>query len=679
MSKKLSKPRYLTKSRFQLGMDCPTKLFYTGKEEYSDQQMDDSFLMALARGGYQMGELAKCYFPGGHDIKTLDYEEAERQTQELLKQKNVIIYEPAIRFRNLFVRIDILVKEGDCFQLIEVKSKSFDSKEEDPFLNKNRTIKAGWMKYLYDVAFQRYVLAGAYPHVKISSYLMMADKNAVCRTNGLNQKFQIVRDETDSERERVLVSNTLTQKDLKNKILIQLPVEEEIQLIYEGKDSKDEERKDKNFFESIEFLAGKYERDEKILSPIGSHCANCEFRCSKEDESQGFKSGFKECWSHALKWKNKDFEDANVLNIWQFRNKDKLIENNKIKMMDILEEDINPQPDKKPGISARERQWLQVQKDQSNDSKPFLDSWGLNEEFKKWKYPLHFIDFETTAVAIPFHKGRKPYEGVAFQFSHHIVRQDGSVEHIGQYISDQKGVFPNYEFVRELKRQLETDEGTIFRYANHENTYLNTIYRQLCEEKSKIHDRKELCAFIQSITKSILSGYGDKQWEGKRCMVNMCELVKRYYYDPLTKGSNSIKYVLPAMLNGLDYLQQKYSKPVYGAKGGIPSLNFRDWQWIKMKDGMVVDPYERLPKMFQDVSEKNKSLLTEDEHLRDGGAALMAYGRMQFSEISEYEKKELVQALLKYCELDTLAMVMIFEGWREMLKVALHQGNKVAV
>ena len=102
----MSKPRYLTKSRFKLGIECPTKLFYTAKKEYLDKKMDDSFLAALAEGGYQVGELAKYYYPNGHDITTLDYEEAEKQTNELLKQENVIIYEPAIRFNNLFIRID---------------------------------------------------------------------------------------------------------------------------------------------------------------------------------------------------------------------------------------------------------------------------------------------------------------------------------------------------------------------------------------------------------------------------------------------------------------------------------------------------------------------------------------------------------------------------------------------
>ena len=646
-------------------MECPTKLFYTGKEEYPNQEMDDTFLQTLAEGGYQVGELAKHYFPHGHDITTLDYEEAENQTQELLKQENVIIYEPAIRFNNLFIRIDILVKKGNHFDLIEVKSKSFDTTEEDPFLNKNGTIKSAWTPYLYDIAFQRFVLANAFPKSSITSYLMMADKNTVCMTEGLNQKFQIIKDET--KRKGVKVSNTLSQEDLKSKILIQVLVEKEIQLIYNGKDGRD--KKKKSFFEDIEFLASYYEKDKKIISPIGSKCSDCEFQCSQEDEAEGLKSGFKECWSNALNWKSKDFASSTVLELWNFRRKDKLMEDKKVKIQDISAEDIRPKADNKSGLSASERQWLQVEKLQSNDSTPFLDVLGLSEEFKKWKYPLHFIDFETSSVAIPFHKGRKPYEGVAFQFSHHIVKKDGSVEHIGQYLNEKRGVFPNYEFIRELKQQLELDDGTIFRYAPHENTYLNFIYRQLCEDKAEIQDKEELCIFIKSITKSTSSSA--EQWEGERCMVDMWELVKRYYYDPLMKGSNSLKYVLPAMLNSSDYLKQKYSKPIYGAKDGIPSLNFKDWQWIKIKDDMVVDPYKRLPKMFQDVSEKDMNILTLGNELREGGAALTAYGKMQFSEISEYEKKELILALLKYCELDTLAMVMIFEGWREMLKIEL--------
>ena len=43
-----------------------------------------------------MGGLAKCHFPGGHDIKTLDYIEALAETNKLLELDPVTLYEAAI-------------------------------------------------------------------------------------------------------------------------------------------------------------------------------------------------------------------------------------------------------------------------------------------------------------------------------------------------------------------------------------------------------------------------------------------------------------------------------------------------------------------------------------------------------------------------------------------------------
>jgi len=82
---------------------------------------------------------------------------------------------------------------------------------------------------------------------------------------------------------------------------------------------------------------------------------------------------------------------------------------------------------------------------------------------------------------------------------------------------------------------------------------------------------------------------------------------------------------------------------------------------------MVKDPYKLLPKMFEDVSDKDFILLSNDE-VRDGGAAMTAYAMLQFTEMSDYERNEIKKALLKYCELDTFAMVMIYEGWKDMVK-----------
>ncbi len=151
-------------------------------------------------------------------------------------------------------------------------------------------------------------------------------------------------------------------------------------------------------------------------------------------------------------------------------------------------------------------------------------------------------------------------------------------------------------------------------------------------------------------------------------MIALFDLVKRYYCNPLTNESNSIKDVLPAILNTSDYLQDKYSKPIYGGVNGIASLNYKDWIWIEYdENGNVKDPYDLLPPMFQGLSDKEYKLLYVSNIISDSGAALTAYSKLQYETISDYERNEMNAALLKYCELGTLAMIMIYEAWREFI------------
>lgn len=653
----MAKPRYLTKNRYSLSMECPTKLFYAGKPEYPDQSEENPFLAALAQGGFQVGELARQYHRGGINIDTLDHDEAIAMTLDLMKRDQVIIYEPAFRYNNLFIRIDILVKYGDNLRLIEVKSKSYDSYEDEPFLKKNGEISKAWESYIHDGAFQKYVLENACPGLRVHSYLMMADKNAPCPSDGLNQKFRIVKD--SSRGTRVIVSTPLTEEEQNEKILVEVPVDEYVRQLHEK--TYVVSGIELSFAGMVDMLSDHYEQDKRITPEIGSKCSGCEFKCSHEQEAQGYKNGFKQCWKEVLNWKDRDFEDPSILELWNFRRKDQCIVSGKTKMADLTYEDINVNFNTEPGLSSSERQWLQVEKVINRDISPYFDVEGMKAEMDRWIFPLHHIDFETSMVAIPFNKGRKPYEGIIFQFSHHIVYEDGTVEHAGQYLNTVPGVFPNYECVRELKRQLEKDNGSIFRYAAHENTYLVFVYNQLLDDPEPPSDRDELCEFIRTVTKT-------DEWHGKRSMVDMCKLVKKYYYDPYTNGSNSIKSVLPAILNSSAYLQGKYSKPIYGASDRIKSLNYSDWTWVQFDpNGKVIDPYKLLPPVFDEEIDASIELISDDEELNEGGAAMTAYCRMQFSEMSEYERDKLKAALLKYCELDTFAMVMICEAWREMV------------
>ena len=342
-------------------------------------------------------------------------------------------------------------------------------------------------------------------------------------------------------------------------------------------------------------------------------------------------------------------------------------------MKDIEPEDIDIKTDGEPGITASERQWLQVEKVKNSDDSIWVDALALRTEMDSWNFPLNFIDFETAMPAIPFHKGLHPYEGIAFQFSHHTVSEDGTVAHVSEYLNGNPGEFPNYDFLRALKASLEANSGTIFRYSNHENTYLNMIVAQLdAEPEGVIADRSELIAFAHHITQG---KKGSARPAGERNMVDLWALVKRFYYAPSTMGSNSIKAVLPAILNSSDYLKRKYAQPVYGADGGIKSLNFKDWAWVEFEsDGVtVVDPYKRLPPMFEGMTHEEierLDLLIDSKDLVDGGAAMMAYAKLQFTDMSAAERQEVEQSLLRYCELDTLAMVMIYEGWVELVRAS---------
>ena len=81
--------KVLSKSRFKLGLECPNKLFFTGKKEYANKNVEDTFLMALAEGGFQVEELARLHYPDGIFINSEnnEYEKAFSLTREELKKR----------------------------------------------------------------------------------------------------------------------------------------------------------------------------------------------------------------------------------------------------------------------------------------------------------------------------------------------------------------------------------------------------------------------------------------------------------------------------------------------------------------------------------------------------------------------------------------------------------------
>lgn len=690
MNIKTTKP--FTKSVFKIALSCPTKLYYARHPEwYANSNDENDFLAALAEGGFQVGELAKIYTHVDVDLHDVtDYHEALTKTEELLARDEVVIAEAAFGYDNLFIRADIVRKEGNRIDLIEVKAKSFNP-ETDTWMGKRandkNSINTTWREYLYDLAFQRYVVSLAKPKYEVHSYLMLADKSRFADVDNLNQLFKIRK---ENGRTSIEVNPEVKQKleSSEVEILKAFDAEEVVQAIING--TSGEQAKylgDKKFVDFVEKMCEAWTKDQRIATDISSRCFKCEF-CNPTQA--GMKDGRDECWLDKAKFAPSKSKKPLISELWDFRKKDDMIRVKSYYLENLTEEWVKREHNSRleDGLSASDRRWLQIaiatqnkelmaefRNDLQGDT--YLDCEGIKAYIKAHdiRPPYHMIDFETTAVALPYYNGMHPYEQVAFQFSHHIItpNADGTftIEHKGQWLNEDVNAFPNFKFVRELKAQL--DKGTIFRYAMHENSILNAIKKQL--EQSNEPDKEELIAFINSIT------HEGKDRKGERDMIDLCDIVKKFYYCySQMHGSNSIKQVLPAVLNSSTYLQNKYSQKIYGKD--IPSQNIPandPIAWIsRMADGTIDNPYHLLPsvaeylgltqeqvwKLEDNQAEGNEN---DDMTVANGGAALTAYSKLMFCD--GQMDQALRTALLRYCELDTMAMVFIWEYFLHEIQI----------
>lgn len=649
--------QYLTKSRFKLATECPAKLYYTGKgSEYADAKKDNEFLQSLAEGGYQVGELAKLMYPGGIEVDAVGHAAQLETTRELLDRGDVTLFEPAIRHERLFVRVDVLEKKGKVIRLVEVKSKSYDPLDERFFRNARGQISTDIRPYLLDVAFQTYVVRQAMPDHKVVPYLMLPDKSKEASVDGLNQMFPIERLDAASGSISVRPRPGLTLADVGQTVLTEINVQEYVDEILAAP------LEVPGAVGMLPDLARRwahaYEADVRIEPPVQAQCKSCEFRAAGEGE---LKSGLIECWKARLHFDDEQLAQSLVLDLWDGRSTAKWMGRGIYFLKDLSMDDIGYTPGAN-GLSRTQRQWMQISGEGLEHSDYVFDAPLVREEMRRWRFPLNLIDFETSRTALPFHKGGKPFDLVAFQFSHHVLHEDGRIEHKSEFLSAKPNHHPNLEFLRALKRALSGNEGTVFMWSPYENSVLNGLIDQFARAGDRPVDANELLAFARSLATK--KEDGQLVHVGQRAMVDLCELAKAAFFHKATRASSSIKKVLPATLVASDFLRNKYSQPVYGG-GQSNSRNFPEpmvW-WQPDDDGKPIDPYRLLAPVFSDLELAGNA---EDETLvNQGGAAIMAYARLQFEEISDEERQAWERALLRYCELDTLAMVMIVEAWRD--------------
>jgi hypothetical protein len=123
--------------------------------------------------------------------------------------------------------------------------------------------------------------------------------------------------------------------------------------------------------------------------------------------------------------------------------------------------------------------------------------------------------------------------------------------------------------------------------------------------------------------------------------------------------------MLPAIFKTSNLIRGQYSKSI--GEINLSSKNFEPQHiWLTFDEqGEVIDPYKILGKPFDEWNEDFERMSDIDE-INNGGAALTAYGLTQYRNMSDEERNKIKTSLLKYCELDTLAMIMIYEHLKEI-------------
>jgi len=698
--------RPLTKSRFKMALECPTRLYYAARpEKYFDLDRDNDFLHSLADGGNQVGELAKYLYHddpigAGITIESLDYEVALGETAQRMSNPDpIVIAEAAIAFKNFFIRVDIMLHDPatKTLQLIEVKSSCVDEETVvRRFKNNHGEFQSNWLPYLYDAAFQTQVARLAFPGYQIEPVLVLLDSQVDCDVDGLHQRFQIFEEldpDTGRNRSRIktepgTVRSLLGSLKILRQIEISDVVEELCQKPIELSFLPQEAAG--GLLPFMNWSSKVQQSGERWFGAVSKACKSCPYRAGSSEQKN---SGVHECWQLAMDKGLLDLGVSSVdrdtplsIDLWggsagATSIAQVVLDKRRAYVADIQIEDLPAKKgsDTSSGMPAIQRRMAQVVSARGEKT-PYLHEESL-KVMDEWVWPLHMIDFETSAPAVPFFAGMRPYETLAFQFSHHVMERDNlgkiRIRHANQWISTSANTFPSIEFVRHLKKALMPGgslKGTVFRYHNHENTVLRNLRRFIKDQKRwDAPDTEELIAFIDLITRTT-GAERSSQHQGERQMQDLHRFVQNGYYSGYAGGSISLKKILPAILLDAPGVAELYKKPgVYGKGLEIESLNFEGIQghvWIRQELGG--DPYKTLPPIFSHEHVEFNQMLArlagddEEGSIREGGLAMTAYNYTQFSCLEKKERMQIESALLRYCELDTLAMVMLVQGLMEL-------------
>ncbi len=632
----------LSKSDFKLGLDCPTKLYYK-KQGYASKLGEDDYLQFLAEGGYLMGAVATLVEPGGTDVAAevsrmgpgTSWEVTERAlelTRSLLQGARVTLYEPAFLVGRRLVRVDVLVKDGRTIDLMEVKSKSQDGASPE-------WREGDWGGYLDDLAYQTLVVRAALPGFTVRPWLMTPDRSVRAELDHLTTHFRLREHEGQGSfrdveveynggpelAEAIRASGLLRRWDVERLVEERLPDVEA----------------------SARGLEQWLTTDPLIhpRTPLSKDCFRCEYDHATEAAPA---NGFRECWGELARPERhvRHLYKVGAIGGTKEPNVNTWIERGLVDQDDLTEEDLK----NASGTLTETAHRALTQIRHTRAGTEWMDERVLSSHLASWEYPLHFIDFEASASPLPYHRGMRPYQTVVFQWSCHTVEGPGA-EPLHKEFRNTEAVMPAREFLLTL-REAVGHHGTPLMWSYYENTQLRSLLEWLqLQEPETGADLLEWLDGLVTVRKN------NKVIKVGR-LVDQHALVPKAWFHPRMGGRTSLKVCLPAALQAsasprIDRWLEAEGL-LYPATGGRPE-----------------DPYKLLPDLLPGVVQDGdgEEPPAGEVSITDGVEAMRAYQDMVYGlHMNDPAwRARTTEALRRYCRLDTLAQVIVWEHWRTTL------------
>ncbi len=160
-----------------------------------------------------------------------------------------------------------------------------------------------------------------------------------------------------------------------------------------------------------------------------------------------------------------------------------------------------------------------------------IDRPKIKEFLNTIEYPINFFDFETFQNAIPRFDNQRAYAQMPFQYSLHILYEDGTLEH-KEFLGDENSD-PRLPLAKQMLHDI-TPTGSIVAYSQG-------------FEKGKIRNLAELFEELS-----------DDLFALNERFVDIAHPFQyKHYYHPRFNGRYSIKIVLPTLFPNNDELDYK--------------------------------------------------------------------------------------------------------------------------